>query len=62
MVRTQIDDTTDKVNKGREWVRLSVFAPTHNILDFIETKFEAVMLKTSQGRLFQLNDRFTCNL
>jgi len=48
MVRTQIDDTTDKVNKGKEWVRLSVFAPTHNILDFIEAKFEAVMLKTSQ--------------
>ena len=54
MVRTKIEDTSDKVNKGTEWVRSSVFAPTHSILDVVETKFESVMLKTSSGMAFKL--------
>lgn len=58
VVRTRIEDTKDnvtkiiennreKVNKGREWVRSSVFAPAHSILDFVENKFEAIMPKTT---------------
>jgi len=50
MVRFRIEDTTVKVNKGREWVRRMVYKPTHAMLDFVENKCEAVMLTKSSEK------------
>ena len=49
-VQTRIEATTTTVNKGREWVRSSVFTPAHSVMDFLENKLEFVMLKSSSGK------------
>jgi len=48
-VQTRIEATTTTVNKGREWVRSSVFTPAHSVMDFLENKLEFVMLKSSSA-------------
>lgn len=60
MVRSRIEDTTDNLN--RKWVRSSINAPAHTLLDFVENKFETVMLKRSSGSLFQLSELLSQNL
>jgi len=50
IARSRIEDATEKVNRGREWVRSWIFIPAHTVFDFVEKKFEAVMLKKSSEK------------
>jgi len=55
-VQTRIESTTNQVNKGTEWVRSSVFTPAHNVMDFLEKRFETVILKPSSEQSTTSNE------
>lgn len=73
-ITTRIESATSKVTNGREWVRTSIYEPTHRLFDYVENKLEGVMLKKSEekpgkpglvntiGRFFDFTIRFNLGM
>ena len=55
VLKTKIEDTTNKLNNGIGWVLSSVLVPTHAVMDFVEKECESVMMKPSPGTTFLYN-------
>lgn len=56
VVRSRIQSTSDQVHKSTAWVRSKIFGPVHTVLDYVENKFDTVMLKPAEEKQFMKTD------
>ena len=48
-VQKKVQFVQDTANSATGMIRSVIYAPTHNIFDYAESKLESVMLKKSKG-------------